>query len=171
VEERRKGGEKIYPRKIILEIFFMIYLGADHRGYKLKEKIKKWLEEWKFDYKDLGASKFNPQDDYPDFGFAVGEAVVRDKDTLGIVTCGSGVGVNVAVNKVKGARAGVIFNERGAVHVRKRDEVNVLVLSADYLSDERAKKIIKNFLETKVEDEERFVRRLRKIKKYDEDRR
>ncbi len=145
----------------------MVYLGADHRGYKLKEKIKKWLEEWRESYKDLGALKYNSSDDYPDFGFAVGEAVAKGEGSLGIVICGSGAGISLAVNKVKGARAAVIFNEDGAFHARKSTGVNVLGLAADYLSERMSKKIVKKFLNTAFSGEKRHARRINKIKEYE----
>jgi ribose 5-phosphate isomerase B len=145
----------------------MIYLGADHRGYKLKEKIKKWFEEWGEAYKDLGAMTYNSEDDYSDFGIAVGEAVAKDKGSLGIVGCGSGIGISVAVNKVKGARAAVVFNEDGAFHARNSDELNVLSLPVDYLSESQAKKVVEIFLKTKFSGEKRHKRRIGKIQRYE----
>lgn len=145
----------------------MVYIGADHRGYKLKEKIKSWFGEWGETYKDLGPDKFDPEDDYPDFGIAVGEAVAKDKGSLGIVVCGSGIGISVAANKVKGVRAAVVFNEDGAFHARDSDELNVLSLPVDYLSESQAKKVIEVFLKTKFSGEKRHKRRIGKIKEYE----
>jgi ribose 5-phosphate isomerase B len=145
----------------------MVYIGADHRGYKLKEKIKSWFGEWRETHKDLGPDKFDPEDDYPDFGIAVGEAVAKDKGSLGIVVCGSGIGISVAANKVKGVRAAVVFNEDGAFHARDSDDLNVLSLPVDYLSESQAKKVIEVFLKTKFSGEKRHKRRIGKIKEYE----
>ena len=88
----------------------MIYLGADHGGFKLKEKIKQWLSEWKLPYEDLGAHKLDPEDDYPQFAFTVAEKVAQaddmtqawEKRAKGILVCRSAAGMVIAANKVKG---------------------------------------------------------------------
>jgi len=142
----------------------MIYLGADHRGYNLKEKIKQWLVDFGYEYKDCGAFEYNKDDDYPDFARAVAEKVVGDTKAKGILVCGSGIGIAIAANKFKGIRAGT-----GVVPEQIKDSVNdedlnVLALSADYLDEDKAKEIIKAFLEAKFSGAERHIRRLNKIK-------
>lgn len=154
----------------------MIYLGADHRGYELKEKLKPWLEQLGYQYEDCGALEYDKDDDYPDFAKLVGEKVAQFQRGLtsnlevkpqGILICGSGIGIAVAANKIKGIRAGTAINpEQIAVAVNDED-LNVLAIPANYLDEETTKEIIKSFLETKFSGEERHQRRLEKIKEIE----
>jgi len=141
----------------------MIYLGADHRGFELKNKIKNFLEELGYDYEDLGASIYNKEDDYPDFAKLVGERVTENPENKGILICGSGIGIAIAVNKIKGIRAGTILKPEQARAAVNDEDLNILALSADYLSEDEAKEIVKTFLETKFSNEERHQRRIKKI--------
>src|SRR3972149_6282523 len=110
----------------------MIYIGADHRGFQLKEEIKKYLAERGEKFKDIGNLKFEPDDDYPDFAVKVaGEVAKSPKKNRGILLCGSGVGVDVAANKVRGVRSALALSAWMAQAAREDDEVNVLSLSAD----------------------------------------
>lgn len=144
----------------------MIYLGADHRGWKLKEKIKEWLEARNYSWKDMGNDKYTEDDDYVDFALEVGEKVVAEK-TKGVVICASGVGVCVAANKVKGVRAGLCTNERQCRLAREDDDINVLCLGAEVVSEEENQEILKTFLETEFGPSERHMRRINKIRKYE----
>jgi ribose 5-phosphate isomerase B len=151
----------------------IIYLGADHRGFNLKEKIKTWLKEWGYEFEDLGNTQLDPEDDYPDFAAAVVEKVARvairpevDK-TLGILICGSGVGMDVVANKIKGIRCGLGFEVEQIRAARREDDINCLALAADYLSDAQAKEFVKTFLETEFLGEEKYRRRIEKIAKYE----
>jgi ribose 5-phosphate isomerase B len=146
-----------------------IYLGADHGGYKLKEEVKKWLKEWNFAFGDEGAYRFDSEDDYPDFAWAVGQKVGKELPrAMGILICRSGQGECIVANKVRGIRAAVCWNEKSAHSARNDDDVNVLCLPADYLTIDLAKKIVHTFLTTPFDNkEERFVRRVNKVKKID----
>lgn len=145
-----------------------VYLGADHGGYKLKEEIKNWLAEWHFEFEDLGAQKFDPEDDYPDFAWPVAVKVGTEAAALGILACRSGQGECIVANKAKGARAALAWNEKTAAASRNDDDANILCLAADYTSMDEAKKIVHAFLTTPFnEKEERFVRRINKVKKID----
>lgn len=143
----------------------MIYLGADHRGFELKEKIKEWLAKWGEEYSDLGNDKFEATDDFPDYATRVGEKVAAGEG-LGILLCGSG-GMALTANKFKGVRAAEVWNVETAEHAKAHDNVNILVLPADFVSDE-AKKMIRVWLDTPVKLEEKYVRRLNKIKKLEQ---
>ncbi len=153
----------------------MIYLGADHGGFYLKEQIKQWLTEWGYKYKDMGARKLDPVDDYPQFALAVAEAVAQNTDsnkkwseqTKGILLCRSAIGVVVAANKVMGIRAAAIFDENSAKHGRTNDDINVIALAGDWLKPKSAKKILKIWLETEFSDEPRYIRRIRQISEYE----
>ena len=143
----------------------MIYIGADHRGYNLKEKIKNWLSERGFDYEDVGAFGLNENDDFTDFAKKVAEKI-GDSDK-GIVICGSGVGVDEVANKFKGVRSGLAINEEQIRVARNDDNINVLALAADYTSEEDAKKIVSVFLETEFSGEEKHARRIKEIDKLE----
>jgi len=146
----------------------MVYLGADHRGFNLKEKIKKYLQNLDYKIVDLGNKIFNSKDDYPDFGKKVAGKVSKNsaKDK-GILFCGSGSGMAIAANKVKEIRAVLGFNEKAAKMSREHNDANVLCLPADFLSLSKAKKIVKIWLETPFSKEKRHIRRLKKIKRIE----
>ncbi len=143
----------------------MIYLGADHRGYRAKEALKPFLQKRSIAFEDLGAHEYNPDDDYPDFAFAVAKKVAEHPEVdKGILLCGSGMGMDVAANKVKGARATVAYSKDSALHARSNDNINVITMAADHLSLKEITDITMSFLETTFSGEERHVRRLEKIK-------
>ena len=144
-----------------------VFIGADHGGYKLKEEIKKWLAEWNFEAEDKGAFKYDPEDDYPDFAWPVAVAVGSTPGSLGILACRSGQGESIVANKAKGARAALAWNEHSAHSARNDDDANILCIPADYVTLDNAKALIHTFLTTTFGKEERFHRRLEKVKKID----
>ncbi len=147
----------------------MIYIGSDHRGYKLKEILKNYLRELNYAWKDLGANELNPDDDYPDFALAVAKKVAEDlENNRGILICGSGVGVDIVANKIKNIRSALCFDVKQAQMSRNDDNANVLSLPADYISESLAKEIVKIWLETPFSGSEHYVRRIEKIKKIEE---
>lgn len=145
----------------------MIYLGSDHRGYNLKERLKQQLTEWGYDYEDMGPFEYNKDDDYPDFATSVGKAVAGNKGSKGILICGSGVGVAVTANKIKGIIAGTMFDAEQVRASVADEDTNVIGLSADYTNEENNIKIVKAFLESKFSGAERHVRRVNKIKQLE----
>jgi len=140
----------------------MIYLGADHAGFHLKEELKKYLEELGYQYDDLGNEELNPLDDYPDFAVRVAEKVV-ETNGQGILICATGLGMCLAANKVKGARAITAWNDFTALQSREHNDANILCLAAKAIDLETAKKIVRIWLETEFSGEERHIRRLQKI--------
>lgn len=146
-----------------------IFLGADHRGFDLKEKLKEWLKDHGYAVEDLGAYKLDPQDDYPDFAFAVAEKVAEPSgENRGILICGSGAGMDIAANKIRGIRATVSWSVESAEHMRAHDDVNVISIAADWTSPETAREIVRVFLDTPFSGGERHIRRLNKIKEIEE---
>ncbi len=142
----------------------MIYLGADHRGFILKEKIELWVQQWGFPFKDLGSSSFEEEDDYPDIAVLVAQKVsLHEKESVGILVCGSGVGVSVVANKFPLIRAVLGFSSQQVKSAREEDDVNLLSLPADFLSDKKAQKIVGMFLKTEFLKEEKYQRRIDKI--------
>src|SRR3989344_9415461 len=112
----------------------VIYIGADHAGFKLKEKLKRYFDNWGIKYVDLGG-KGEEGDDYPDYAFKVAERVARDKNSKGILICGTGTGMVIAANKIKGVRAAVAYDNYSAKMAREHNDANVLCLRGRNFSD------------------------------------
>jgi len=144
-----------------------VYIGADHGGFKLKEEIKEWLSEWHIEFTDLGANNYTPEDDYPDYAWPVAVRVGNEQGTFGILACRSGQGEAIVANKAKGARAALAWNEKTAFAARNDDDANILCLPADYITVDNAKKIVHAFLTTPFGKDERYHRRVDKVKKID----
>lgn len=154
-----------------------VFIGADHRGFQLKEHLVAALQEQGYTVEDCGNKKFDPGDDYPDFALAVAEKVAATNNTtesnalpksLGIVICGSGVGASVAANKVATIRAAQAGWPGEVQHARQADNINVLTLSADYQEGAHALDLVNIFLQTEYEGAERHRRRLQKIHAYEQ---
>ncbi len=146
----------------------MIYLGADHRGFDLKERLKKRLMDEGFKVIDLGNDHLDPQDDYVDFAHKVADAVVGGEKNRGIILCGSGAGVDMVANKIDRIRSALVFDVPRAIQARQHEDANVISLPADTLDEEEAYKIVKAFLETEFSGEARHVRRLEKLEEVEE---
>ncbi|MFK4785354.1 ribose 5-phosphate isomerase B [Fusobacterium sp. MFO224] len=127
-----------------------IALGCDHGGYELKEQVKKHLETKGYEILDLGCNS-NDSVDYPIYGKAVGEAVVSEKANFGIVICGTGIGISIAANKVKGVRAGLCMNTTMARLTREHNNANVLAFGARMIGDVLALEIVDTFLNTEFQ--------------------
>ena len=143
-----------------------IYLGADHAGFALKEKIKKWLTQKKISFVDLGDTTLKPKDDYPDYAVKVAKKVVKSK-SKGILICGSGQGVCIVANKIKGIRAALAEHIKDAYLARKDDDCNVLCLQGRGTNFNKVQKIVQTFLETNFSTISRYKRRINKIKKLE----
>lgn len=145
----------------------MIYLGSDHRGYELKTRLFQWLKDEGYDVIDLGNDHFDPDDDYVDFAHKVAEATVSLPENRGILLCGSGVGVDIVANKVKGVRSALVFDAVRAKQAREHEDANVIALPADVLDEEKVEEIIKIFIETPFSNDPRHLRRLEKIEEIE----
>jgi ribose 5-phosphate isomerase B len=147
----------------------MIAIGSDHVAYPFKEEIKAYLTEKGYDLRDFGTCG-TERVDYCDFGFSVGEAVARGECEKGIVCCGTGVGISISANKVKGIRAVVCSEPYSAKLSREHNSTNVLALGARVVGIELAKMIVDVWLETAFEAG-RHAARIEKIARYEEGRR
>jgi len=142
----------------------IVYFGADHRGFRLKELLRDFAHNQGYEVFDLGNNQYDEKDDYPDFAAAVARKVSVSPDTArGIVICGAGVGVDITANKFKNVRAALAISTDQVYAARHDDDANILALASDYTSDEDAKKITQVFLATKFSGDERYRRRLNKI--------
>ena len=140
----------------------MIGIGSDHGGFALKEAIKKHLEERGLEYKDFGTYSA-ASCDYPVFGRAVAKAVAAGECQLGILICGTGIGMSIAANKVPGVRAALCSDCFSAEATRQHNNANVLALGARVLGEGLALKIVDTFLDTPFSNDERHVRRISMI--------
>lgn len=125
-------------------------IGADHGGYLLKEEIKKFLDAKGVAYEDFGCYS-EASVDYPHIAVAVGHAIVDGKCDRGILVCGTGIGISIAANKVKGIRAAVCTDEFCAEYCRRHNNANILALGGRVLSTEKALKLVDIYLNTEFE--------------------
>lgn len=141
-----------------------VYIGADHRGFHLKEQLKPWLIKEGHEVVDCGNTTYDKGDDFPDFTFSVSDRVAKEPESRGIIICGSGGGVTIVANKVAGIRCTMGVHVAEVKHNRIHNDINILSIGADHTTEFIAKKLITAFLTTSFDPQERFVRRLEKIK-------
>ncbi|MBI5220400.1 MAG: RpiB/LacA/LacB family sugar-phosphate isomerase [Candidatus Liptonbacteria bacterium] len=142
----------------------VIYLGADHRGFQLKELLKQFLHQGAFEVADLGGMEQDPEDDYPDYAAAVARRVGDNTDQArGILICGSGAGMAIAANKVPRIRAGLALSNDQVFAARDEDDINILCLAADFITEADAQQMVKVFLNTPFAGTMRYRRRIEKV--------
>jgi len=141
-----------------------IILAADHAGFELKEKLKKFLQSNSILFEDL-SPKFVEDDDYPDVAFIAAQRVAKFKE-LGVLVCGSGIGMCMAANKVKGIRAALAYDESSARLSRQHNDANVLCIGGRTTDEKTAVIILKTWLTTRFL-EGRHARRVDKIKRFE----
>ena len=140
----------------------MIGIGSDHGGFELKEAVKKHLEERGLEYKDFGT--YTPAScDYPVYGRAVAKAVASGECDRGIIICGTGIGISITANKVKGIRAALVHDCFSAKATREHNDANVLTMGARVIGPGLATEIVRIFLETPFSNDERHIRRISQI--------
>ncbi len=158
-----------------------IFIGADHTGFEIKEKLKVYLSEFGYETEDKGALSLDNNDDYPDFIRPVAEAVANDKESFGVILGGSGQGEAMCANRVPGVRAAVFYGQalaKEAVDIggsksadpfeiiklaRMHNDANILSLGVRFLSEDEIKFAVELFLNTKFTEEDRHTRRINKI--------
>ena len=140
----------------------MIGIGSDHGGFALKEAIKKHLEARGLEYKDYGTYS-SASCDYPVYGRAVAKAVAAGECELGILICGTGIGISITANKVPGVRAALCSDCFSAAATREHNNANILALGARVLGEGLALKIVDTFLDTPFSNDERHIRRISMI--------
>jgi ribose 5-phosphate isomerase B len=141
-----------------------VFIAADHRGFDLKNKLVEYLQEKDIRIEDFGNYELDPLDDYPDFAQKVAQAVQQNpQENVGIVICGSGIGVSMAVNRFKQIRCGLALNVDQVKHGRENDHTNILAIASDYTDFEIAKKYIDTFLSSTPNVGDKYVRRGKKL--------
>lgn len=143
----------------------VIYLGTDHAGYKLKEYLKKYLQNKKLDFVDLGTYSEKEKDDYPDFAHKVCKKLIRDKKSKGVLICGTGTGMVIAANRYKGIRATLAYDKYSAEMSRKDNDSNVLCLRGRKVKFEEQERLLHEWLNTDFSNNLRHKRRIKKIEK------
>src|SRR5215475_10427129 len=140
-----------------------IGIAADHGGFELKEKMSARLRRAGYKVIDFGASELNPDDDYPDFAIPLGQAAASGEVDRGLAICGSGVGVSVCLNKIRGVRACLIEDHFSARQAVEDDDLNVLCLGGRIEGPELAWDLVQTFLAANFSQASRHVRRLGKV--------
>ena len=152
-----------------------IYLGTDHAGYELKNKLRDYLTGLGHEVDDKGPFAFDKEDDYPDFVRPCAEAVASDAESIGIVLGASGQGEAMCANRVPGARCALYYGKAGSQtdmsgltldmisSTRQHNHANMLSLGARFLSEEEAKSAVDTFIKTAFSNEERHARRVAKL--------
>lgn len=140
-----------------------IYIGADHRGFEMKNQLIEWLQTLGHDIVDCGNTIYDKDDDWNDYANMVSEKIMTDVDGIGILLCGSGVGVSMMANRHKGIRAALCFLPDQAEHARVNDHANIICLPSNYVNEESAKSIIDVFIKSQPSLEEKYLRRKMKL--------
>ena len=138
-----------------------IFLGSDHRGFELKNEIEKFLSSLNIENIDCGPNDFDAEDDFNDYAKAVAKGVSSDKDSFGILVCGSAQGVAMQANRFKKVRAAICHSADDARETRLHNNANILCLAADKHPDYAT--IIEAFLSTPPLTEEKYLRRVKKL--------
>ncbi len=138
-----------------------VYLGADHRGFPMKRALMEFLLGEGFAVEDLGTYS-DERVDYPDYARLVAERVAREEGAAGVLICGSGVGICMAANRIKGARAAPLYAPQVAEMTRRHNNANIACFSGDWQTPEEAKELLRIFLTTGFEGG-RHLRRIRKL--------
>lgn len=146
----------------------MLFLATDHRGLKLKNQIKAYLIDRKIAFKDLGVYDFDENDNYVTWVKLLAEKVLESKENRGIVLCGSGIGVSITANKIKGIYCGLGLNSRQIKNGVEHDHINVLAIASDETKKFKAFALVKTFLRTKYGGEKRHLKRIESIKELED---
>lgn len=142
-----------------------IFIGTDHAGFEIKGELAFFLKSLGHEVEDLGAHTLEALDDYPDFIRPVAEAVARDSSSKGIILGGTGQGEAMCANRIKGVRAAVYYGGPIDIAVlsREHNDSNILSLGARFIDIDEAKKVVRVWLETPFSNEDRHVRRIKKL--------
>ncbi|MDO8604814.1 MAG: RpiB/LacA/LacB family sugar-phosphate isomerase [bacterium] len=145
-----------------------IFIGSDHAGFELKEKLLPFFRAEGHEVEDMGAHILEALDDYPDFIRPVAEAVAKDTQSRGIIIGGSGQGEAICANRVKGVRAAVYYGGPFDIAVlsREHNDANILSLGARFVDEDEAREVVRVWLETAFSGDERHARRIAKLDEF-----
>ena len=140
----------------------MIAVGSDHGGYELKQEIISYLKEKNLEYKDYGTDS-KESCDYPVYAKKVANVIVNGECDRGILICGTGIGISITANKIKGIRAALCHDTFSAQATREHNDANILAMGARVVGPGLALKIVDTFLNTEFSNDERHIRRIEQI--------
>jgi ribose 5-phosphate isomerase B len=140
-----------------------IFIASDHGGFALKNHLLEFLQNYNIRVEDLGNYAYDPMDDYPDFSQKVATIVLSNPESVGIVICRSGIGVDIKANRNKGIRCGLGFHKEQVIKARADDDINMLALASDFITTSQAEEIALAFLNTQPKTEEKYKRRIQKL--------
>lgn len=144
-----------------------IFFGADHAGLELKNELVEHINQKEgFDTEDLGAQTLDEEDDYPGYAFAVAKKIAADSEAKGILVCGSGQGMSIAANRIKGVRAALAWDPKSAAASKSDDDANVLVLPARFVDIDQAKNMVDAWLSAEFKTAPKYHRRLDEIEHF-----
>ena len=141
-----------------------VALGSDHGGFELKQEIIKYLEEKNIEYKDYGCYS-TESTDYPIYAKKVAHGILDGECELGILVCGTGIGISISANKVPGIRCALCHDCFSAAATREHNDANMLALGARVIGVGHALKVVETFLNTPFSNDERHIRRIEQIEK------
>ncbi len=144
-----------------------VHLGSDHAGLELKAHLTTWLAEHGYEPVDHGATEYVPDDDYPPYCLDVGESVVAEPGSLGVVIGGSGNGEQIAANKVTGVRAALAWSVETARLAREHNDANVVSIGARMHTQDTATGFVETFVQTGFSGADRHTRRIRMLADYE----
>lgn len=139
-----------------------VAIANDHTAFEFRKPIIEYLKKTGYQVLDLGTVNAKPVD-YPDYGFKIGKAISDQKADVGIAICGTGIGINIAANRVPGIRCALVYEEETARLARLHNNANVLALGARIIAAEKGVEIVKVFLNTETSTEERHQVRIKKL--------
>lgn len=148
-------------RPVIYKNMKKVVIGSDHAGFELKEKIKAKLGK-SYEFLDMGTDSEAPVD-YPKYAERVATLVALDPELLGVLVCGSGIGISIAANKIHGARAALAYTKEGAVLARQHNNANIVATAGREKTMDDPVQIVKAFLSTKFSGDARHARRVKMI--------
>lgn len=140
-----------------------IFLGADHAGFELKNQLREYLTHAGHDVEDVGALTLDEDDDYPKYAFALATKLIAEEDARGILVCGSGQGMSIAANRVRGIRAGLAWDKESAETAKTDDDCNVLVLPSRFVAESAATGMVDVWLDAKFNKDPKYRRRLDEV--------
>ena len=139
-----------------------IAIASDHGGFDAKEQLRTWLEQAGHECVDFGCNSTDSVD-YPDYAVPVAESVATGRCERGVLVCGTGIGMSIAANKVKGIRAAVVTEEFSVQATREHNDANILCLGARVVDEQKAVKLLDIFMDTPFSGEEKHKRRIGKL--------
>lgn len=143
-----------------------IGIASDHRGYNLKQQLIEALTNRNYEIEDFGTNSIESTD-YPDYAFALGEAIINKKVDFGIAICGSGIGISIACNKIKGIRCAKVADKEDVIATRNDNDANIIAFG-ERMPFDKALDLVETFIKTPCSMEEKHVRRRNKLKEYEE---